>query len=50
MLAHASGRSNSAAVAIGVTVGLSYLGLLQALYYLTILRATSETRLKQAQA
>jgi hypothetical protein len=50
MLAHASGRSNSAAVATGVTVGLSYLGLLQALYYLTILRATSETRLKQAQA
>ena len=49
MLAHASGRSTTAAVATGVTVGVSYLALLQALYYLTILRATSETRLKKAQ-
>ncbi len=49
MLAHASGRLTSAAVATGVTVGVSYIALLQALYYLTILRATSETRLKTAQ-
>ena len=49
MLARASGRSTTAAVATGMTVGVSYLVLLQALYYLMILRATSETRLKKAQ-
>jgi hypothetical protein len=48
MLAHASGRSTSTAVATGVTVAVSYVALLQALYYLTILRATSETRLTKA--
>ena len=50
MLAHASGRATAAAVSTGLTVGLSYLALLQALYYLTILRATSETKLQRAQA
>jgi hypothetical protein len=49
MLGHASRRTDSTAVAIGLTVALSYVALLQALYYLTILRATSETRLKKAQ-
>jgi hypothetical protein len=49
MLAHASGRPASAAVTVGLTVGLSYLVLLQSLYYLTILRATSEVRLQKAQ-
>jgi hypothetical protein len=49
MLAHASGRRTAAAVATGATVAVSYVVLLQALYYLTILRATSETRLQMAQ-
>jgi hypothetical protein len=50
MLAHAWGRSTAAAVAIGLIVGLSYLVLLQSLYYLTILRATTDAKLRKAQA
>ena len=49
MLASSSGRSTSASVATGMTVAVSYLTLLQALYYLTILRATSDKRLQKAQ-
>jgi hypothetical protein len=49
MLGYASGRSRSGALATGLAVGLSYLGLLQALYYLTILRATTESKLNQSQ-
>jgi hypothetical protein len=49
MLAYARGRGPSPAVATGAAVGLSYLVLLQVLYYLTILRSTSETKLRKAQ-
>lgn len=48
MLAHASGKSVATSMTLGLTVGLSYLALLQALYYLTILRATTETKLQKA--
>jgi hypothetical protein len=50
MLSYGWGRAPSGAVATGLAVGLSYLALLQALYYLTILRATSESKLRKAQA
>jgi hypothetical protein len=50
MLAHASGKTTATAMAIGLTIGLSYLALLQALYYLTILRATTDAKLQRAQA
>jgi hypothetical protein len=49
MLANAAGKGTAAAVTLGLTVGLSYVALLQALYYLTILRATSDTKLQKAQ-
>jgi hypothetical protein len=49
MLTYAWGRGPSPAVATGLAVGLSYLALLQSLYYLTILRATSESKLRKAQ-
>jgi hypothetical protein len=49
MLGYASGRTSGRAIATGLTVGLSYLALLQMLYYLTILRATSEAKLSKAQ-
>src|SRR4051812_23737259 len=45
MLAHSSSKSIAASVTIGLTVGLSYLALLQSLYYLTILRATTDSKL-----
>jgi hypothetical protein len=50
MLAHASGRTTTASLAIGLSVGLTYLALLQALYYFTILRATTDAKLQKAQA
>jgi hypothetical protein len=50
MLEHARGKPVAAAIAAGLVVGLSYLALLQTLYYLTILRATTDTKLQKAQA
>jgi hypothetical protein len=49
MLSYAWGQRHSGGVATGLAVGLSYLALLKALYYLTILRATSESKLRKAQ-
>src|SRR4051812_8427014 len=48
MLANASGKTTGGSLTIAIIVGLSYLALLQSLYYLTILRATTETKLKKA--
>jgi hypothetical protein len=50
MLAHARGKPVAVAIAAGLVVGLTYLALLQTLYYLTILRATTDTKLQKAQA
>jgi hypothetical protein len=50
MLAHGAGKATATALTAGLVVGLSYLALLQALYYLTILRATTDAKLKKAQA
>jgi hypothetical protein len=49
MLAYAWKRPGTA-VATGLTVGLFYLVLLQALYYATILRATSTQKLEKTRA
>jgi hypothetical protein len=46
MLFHAS----SAAVGLGLAVGVAYVFAFQALYYVTILRATTETKLQAAGA
>jgi hypothetical protein len=50
MLAHASGKPTARAVGTGLAVGVCYLALLLALYYLTILRATTDSKLEKAQA
>jgi hypothetical protein len=50
MLAHGFGKPAAAALTTGLIVSLSYLVLLQSLYYLTILRATTDAKLRKAQA
>jgi hypothetical protein len=50
MLAHSFGKTTTTALTAGLIVGLSYLALLQSLYYLTILRATSAAKLTKVQS
>ena len=46
MLAHGRGWAQEGSVALGLGVGLGYLAALEAAYFLTILRATSEMKLQ----
>jgi len=46
MISQRWGWSTAASLSLGVVVGLVYLVILEATYYLTILRATSETKLQ----
>jgi len=47
MLAHGKGWSDEESVAIGLVVALAYIVALEAAYFVTILRATSEARLAE---
>jgi len=50
MLSHSAGKPTATALTAGLTAGISYLALLKALYYWTILRATTDAKLTKAQA
>jgi hypothetical protein len=50
MLAHGRGWTNQEAVALGLGVAVAYILVLEATYFLTILRATSEAKLEGVKA
>jgi hypothetical protein len=50
MLAHGKGWPNEGAAALGLGVALAYIAVLEATYFVTILRATSEAKLEGVKA
>jgi hypothetical protein len=45
MISHGARTTNNLAIAVGLLIALAYITCLKAIYYLTILRATSEAKL-----
>jgi hypothetical protein len=50
MLAHASGNRPAGAIAAGIVIALLFIALFQAVYYLTVLRATTAAKLEKVHA